>query len=96
MALEIQKYDIGPCVVRMTARQAEEWNNGNADEKNMKGAEICIFLSHGGRSYVKDGEVVMIQGFTDTHWEPLWDCVKDEEFYEEYLSCELATLHEGF
>jgi hypothetical protein len=79
------QYEIGGQCVRMTASQAAAWNAGDLTEEALRGATIFLPSRSGGRSYVRDGEVVVEDGLPTGESVSLWSMCEDEKFYAEYL-----------
>jgi hypothetical protein len=70
----------------MTAAQAAAWNRGDATRETMAGAYVSIPRTYGGGSYVRDGQIEMVQGLPYDETMSLWDYIGgDEGESEEYL-----------
>lgn len=93
---QIAEYEIGGQCVHMTAAQAEAWNRGDLDRDAMRGAQVFMPSRVGGRSYVRDGEVVVEDGLPSGEFVDLWTAIdsdgEDTPYYEEFLEGRSATF----
>jgi len=97
--VEAHTYEIGGICVTMSEAQAAAWNRGNVDADTMRGAYVSVPMRSGGRSYVRDGEVVVEDGQPYEDSVPLWDYIGgdagESENYTRYMEgCEANLTRE--
>ena len=84
-----QKYEIGGVCVRMTADQAQAWNDGDVTAESMAGATVAIPGRVGSSSRLVDGEVVVEDGLPTVEVTDLWSAIDSDgeptDLYREYM-----------
>ena len=95
MTTTTNEYRIGTHSVYMTDEQAAAWNDGEWSESIFDGAILCIPTSHGAKSFVRDGEVIVVDGLPGHDEVSLFRwCEDHQEDAEKYLNNREAVLVE--
>src|SRR5690606_11327131 len=78
-AKQLNEYEINGVVVHMTTPQASRWNSAETTDEDLDSIKVCVPTTEGAGSYVRDGEVVMVQGMPATKWITMRESLADAD-----------------